>query len=237
MALNPHSDQAFLREVDEELRRDQLATVWERYGKLLIAAIVAGLVIFGGYLFWQHRRTVAAGEEGEKLQAAFQQIGSGQAAAAEKPLAELAGSSHDGIQALALFTQADVLLQRGDAKGAAAKFAAVAADTGMARPFRDLAVVRQTATEYDTLKPQVVIDRLRPLAVPGNAYFGSAGEMLAIAYLRAGQQPLAARLFAQIGANADVPETIRQRAVQMAGSMGVPAVPQGGTPQQKGSAE
>jgi len=220
LAVSPHSDQAFLREVDEELRRDQLATVWERYGRLLIGAVVAGLVLFGGNLFWQHRQAVAAGEEGEKLQAAFQALGSGQTPAAEKPLAELAGSGRDGYRALAQFTQADILLNRNDAKGAAAKFAAVAADTGLAQPFRDLATIRQTATEYDTLKPQVVIDRLRPLAVPGNAFFGSAGEMLAVAYLRSNQPDLAARLFAQIGANADVPETIRQRAVQMAGSMG-----------------
>jgi len=220
LALSPNTDQAFLREVDEELRRDQLATFWERWGRAAIVAVVVGLLLFGGYLFWQHRRTVAAGEEGEKLQAAYQALGSGQTPAAEKPLAELAGSGGDGYRALAQFTQADILLNRNDVKGAAARFAAIAADTGLAQPFRDLATIRQTATEYDQLKPQVVIDRLRPLAVPGNAFFGSAGEMLAVAYLRTNQADLASRLFAQVGASADVPETIRQRAVQMAGSMG-----------------
>ena len=44
-----------------------------------------------------------------------------------------------GYRPLAKFTQADVLLQKNDLKGAAAKFAEIAADTGAAQPFRDLA--------------------------------------------------------------------------------------------------
>ncbi|MCZ3272124.1 hypothetical protein NYZ54_19320, partial [Acinetobacter baumannii] len=94
-------------------------------------------------------------------------------------------------------------------------------DSSVAQPFRDLALIRQTVAEYDTLKPQVVIERLRPIAVPANAYFGSAGELVAMAYLDSGRRDLAGQMFSQLGSTESVPETIRQRAVQMAGSMGV----------------
>lgn len=50
MALTPNTNEAFLREVDDELRRDQLLTFWERYGRALIGAIVVALALFGGYL-------------------------------------------------------------------------------------------------------------------------------------------------------------------------------------------
>jgi hypothetical protein len=126
---------------------------------------------------------------------------------------------------LAQFTQADVLLQKNDLKGAAAKFAAIAADASLAKPFRDLALIRQTSAEYDTLKPQVVVERLRPLAVPGGPWLGSAGEMVAVAYIRQNQRPQAGTLFGQIARDPGVPETIRQRAVQMAGVLGVDATP------------
>ncbi len=150
------------------------------------------------------------------------------AAAAAKPLAELAKSNRDGYRALALFTQADVLLQKDDLKGAAAKLGAIAADTSLAKPFRDLALVRQTSAEFDTLKPQVVVERLRPLAVPGGPWLGSAGEMVAISYLRMNQRQQAGTLFGQIARDTGVPETIRQRAVQMAGVLGVDAVASAG---------
>ncbi|RZM01233.1 MAG: hypothetical protein EOP68_22240, partial [Sphingomonas sp.] len=104
-------------------------------------------------------------------------------------------------------------------------FAAVAADTSLAKPFRDLALVRQTSAEYDTLKPQVVVERLRPLAVPGGPWLGSAGEMVGVAYIRLNQRAQAGTLFGQIARDTTVPETIRQRAVQMAGALGVDATP------------
>ena len=145
MALPPKTDQAFLREVDEELRRDQLAGFWTNWGKWVVVGVVAALAALAGFLYWQHHNSEAAGVEGEQLQAAYDSLGANNAAAASKPLAELAKSNRDGYRALALFTQADVLLQKDDLKGAAAKLGSIAADTSLAKPFRDLALVRQTS--------------------------------------------------------------------------------------------
>jgi hypothetical protein len=224
LALPPKTDEAFLREVDEELRRDQLAGFWTTWGKWVAIGVVAALAAFAGFLYWQHRDGEAAGVAGEQLQAAYDSLGANNAAAASKPLAELAKSNRDGYRALALFTQADILLQKNDLKAAAAKLGTIAADASLAKPFRDLALVRQTSAEFDTLKPQVVVERLRPLAVPGGAWLGSAGEMVAISYLRMNQRQQAGALFGQIARDTGVPETIRQRAVQMAGVLGVDAV-------------
>jgi hypothetical protein len=224
LAVTPNTDEAFLREVDEELRRDQLASMWTRYGRWLIVAIVAGLAAFGGFLYWQHYSAQVAGEQGEKLQVVYDDIAAQNLAAAQKPLEELAGSKIAGYRAMALFTQADLLLEKDDLKGAAAKFGAIAGDASIGQPLRDLALIRQTTAEFDTLKPDVVVNRLRPLAAKGNPWFGSAGELVGIAYLRMNKPDLAAALFGQIASDETVPETIRQRAVQIAGTMGVDAV-------------
>lgn len=226
MAVPPATNQEFLREVDDELRRDQLTGIWSRYGRWIVVGVLVALALFAAYLFWRNYRENAVGREGEQLQAAYDALAAGRPAEAAKPLDALTRSSSDGHRALALFTQADVLLQKNDLKGAAAKFAAIVADDDIAPAFRDLALVRQTSAEYDTLAPQAVIDRLRPLAVPGNACFGSAGEMVAAAYLRTGRRDLAGRLFGQIARTETVPATLRQRAVQMAGLLGVDAVVQ-----------
>lgn len=224
LAVTPNTDEAFLREVDEELRRDQLASIWTRYGRWLIGAIIVGLAAFGGFLYWEHHTAQVAGEQGEKLQAVYDDLGSQKVGSAEKELVALAGSKVAGYRTLALFTQADLLLQKDDLKGAAAKFAAVASDSSVGQPLRDLALIRQTAAEFDTLKPDVVVNRLRPLAVKGNPWFGSAGELVASAYLQMNKPDLAGPLFGQIARDETVPDTIRQRAVQIAGTMGVDAV-------------
>ncbi len=226
MALPPNANaEVFMREVDEEVRRDQLTQFWTRWGKIAAAAIVLALAVLGGVLYWQHRQREAAGREGEQLQAAFDALGQGRMDKAMEPLATLGKSDIGVYRALAKFTDADIVLQRNDLKGAAAKFAEVANDTEQAQPIRDLALIRQTAAEFDTLKPQVVVERMRPLAVPGGAWLGSAGEMMAVAQLRLGQRAAAGQLFGQIARDENAPATLRQRAVQMAGVLGVDAVP------------
>ncbi|WP_394646408.1 tetratricopeptide repeat protein [uncultured Sphingomonas sp.] len=222
MALTPQNNEAFLREVDDELRRDQALHVWRRYGKALIAALVVALAAFGAYLFWQYRQEQDAGREGEQLQSAYDALAANDTKSAAGPLATLAQSHREGYRVLAIFTQADVLLQKNDLKGAAAKFASVAQDASVAQPFRDLALIRQTSAEFDTLKPEVIVERMRPLAVAGNPWLGSAGELMAAAYLQQGRRDLAGQVFARIAADAQVPRSLRQRAVQMAGVLDIP---------------
>lgn len=226
MALTPQSNDAFLREVDEALRKEEALALWRRWGVAIIAAIVLGLAAFGGWLWWQSHRENVAGEQGVRFNQAMDDLGANQAAKAEPVLAGLARDGTEGYAALARFTQADIALQKDDLKGAAKLFGEVAADGGTAQPLRDLALVRQTLAEYDSLQPQMVIDRMRPLAVKGNPFFGSAGEMTAVAHLRMGRRDLAGRLFGEIARDEAVPSSIRQRAVQMAGVLGVDAVDQ-----------
>ena len=68
-----------------------------------------------------------------------------------------------------------------------------------------------------------MISRLEPLAKAGNPWFGSAGEMTALAYLKQGKKAEAGRMFAAVAADKQVPRTIRSRAVQIAGTLGVDA--------------
>lgn len=223
MASTPPTDQAFLREVDDELRRDQFASVWQRWGKWIIIAILAALAALGGFLYWESRQTAAAGVEGEQLSGAIDDLTAGKTSALTAPLNKLAASGVPGYKAAAKLTLADLALQKNDLKGAAAQYGAVAADTSLAQPYRDLALIRQTATEYDTLKPEDVVTRLKPLAIPGNPWFGSAGEMVGVAYMRLNKPDLAGATFKAMIADEQVPSTIRSRIVQLAGIYGVDA--------------
>ncbi|MEO7248023.1 MAG: hypothetical protein ABIW31_06175, partial [Novosphingobium sp.] len=92
------------------------------------------------------------------------------------------------------------------------------------QPFRDLAKIRQTALTFDTMKPDDVVTAMKPLAVPGNPWFGSAGELLGIAYMKQGHNDLAGPIFAAISRDKTVPDTLRLRSRQMAGLLGVDAV-------------
>lgn len=226
MASKPPTNEAFLREVDEELRRDQLQRFGTRWGIPLIVAIVLALAAFGGWLWWDHEQKQRAQAQGEELSQVLHDLEEGKSQGAEQRLLPIAENGNAGYRATAQLTIASLKLQAGDAKAAAAAYKQVADDPKTAKPFRDLALIRQTAAEYDSLKPEQVIERLKPLAVKGNPWFGSAGEMVAIAYLSQNKSDLAGKLFGEIAQDKGVPESIRSRAVQMAGVLGVDAVDQ-----------
>jgi hypothetical protein len=224
LAIKPAENETFYREVDEELRRDQLQSFWNRYGLLVIGAVVLLLAAIGGAIWWKNRQAEQAGERGEQLAAVFDEVQAGRTKAALPKLDGLAADAGPGYKAAALLTKADIAVQNNDLKGATATFRQVAADEKLAEPYRQLALVRQTALEFDALPPADVIRRLDALAKPGNPWFGSAGEMVALAHLKSNRPQQAAPIFAALARDESLPSSIRSRAVQMAGALGVDAV-------------
>ncbi|MDI1295558.1 MAG: tetratricopeptide repeat protein [bacterium] len=223
MALTPQNSEAFMREVDEAVRQDQFVTFWQRYGRALVVVVIVALALFGGWLYWQHHsktQSEAVSEEMDKVLATA--VGGGTPDA--KQIDTLANASQPGYRASALLLKAGMAARKGDTKSAVAGYSAMAADTSLDQPYRDLALIRQTALEFEALKPQQVVDRLKPLAVEGNAWFGSAGELVAIAYMKMGKADLAGPLFAAMAKDENVPQSIRSRARQMAGLLGIDAV-------------
>ncbi len=217
--------EGFLREVDEAVREDELAVAIKRYAVPVGAALLIGLLALGGYLWWtSHQADVRAGQA-EQIVLALDKVDSGQQDAAYAQLSPVVQDGTDGNRAAARMLQAGIATRQGKLDQAAQLFAQIAGDDHAPKPFRDLATVRGVALNFDKMPPADVIARLRPLAVPGAPFFGSAGEMVGVAYLKQGHQDLAAPLFGTIARDPDVPESLRARARQLAGVLGFDAVP------------
>lgn len=214
----------FMREVDEALREDQLKTAMTRYGVIAGIAVVGLLLALGGWLWWREHQQAVAGEQGEKYMIALDQVEAGQLAPATAALRSLVDEGPAGARAAATLMQAGIALEQGRKAEAAKLYAGIAADDAMPQPYRDLATIRAVAIDFDTLPPAAVIARLKPLAVPGNPWFGSAGELVGAAYLKQGRNDLAGPLFAQIAKDPKVPESLRNRTRQMSGLLGVDAI-------------
>jgi hypothetical protein len=213
----------FVREVDENLRRDQLRDFARNYGGWLIAAVILFLAGSGGWIYWQYHQRQQSQHQVEQLADIYKQIGSSQADKAPQRLDQLAETGSSAVRATALFTRAALAIEQKDLKLATAKYREIATDEDLAKPFRDLALIRQTALEFDSLKPEDVIARLRPLAKPGEPWFGSAGEMTAVALIKQGKKEEAGRLYAAIAKDKNVPDALRARSVQIASTLGVDA--------------
>lgn len=238
MALTPKSPQSdddkrsqrraaeqdvFLREVDDALRQDEVVGIFRRYGVPLLAAVAVGLLAFGGYLWWDQSRRAAVEESSEQLVMAIDRLEGGNVDTADKQLAPIAEEGA-GTAVPAKLLRAGIAMRQQRRDDAIKLYAEVAADEDAPKPFRDLALIREVAAGFDKMPPEKVVERLSPLAAPGNPWFGVAGELVGIAYLKQDKPELAGPLFAKIAKDKDTPESLKRRARQIAGLLGVDAI-------------
>lgn len=212
-----------MREVDDALRQDQVEEFLRRYGKLVLAIVVVGLLAFAGYLYWNHRQKAEAESHAEQMILALDDLDAGNTAGAQQKLAPLA-SGTGGEATMAQLAQAGIALEQGKADDAAKLYSKVAQDNDAPKPLRDLATVREISAAFDKLPPQTVIDRLSSLAQPGNPWFGTAGEMVGIAYLKQGKVKQAGPLFVKIAKDKTQSDGLRARVRQLAGQLGYDAL-------------
>lgn len=222
MARPPSTEvnESFLREVDENLRRDSVRDFFVENRTILIVTVLLFLAAAGGTIWYREHQQAKAAADVEELAKISRQLGEGNTNQSGA-LKRVEDSSSDSVAATARFTRAAIAIQQGNSKQATETYRQLAADDSLAQPYRDIALIRQTALEFDTLKPEQVIARMQPLAKPGEPWFGSAGEMMASALIKQGKKNEAGRLFAAIARDKSVPESLRIRAGEMASSLGI----------------
>ena len=223
MAQPPDISDTFVREVDENLRRDRIRDFFRENGAWLVFALILFLAACGGIIWYQQHREDRAAEHVEQLAQIYKDIGTGNTAKAPQQLDDLSNSSSKAVRASAMFTRAALALQQNDQKLAISTYKTIADDSSFPDAYRNAALIRQTALEFDQLQPQDVISRLQPLTKAGDPWFGSAGEMTALALIKQGKNKEAGQLVAAIAKDKTVPDSIRNRAVQISGTLGVDA--------------
>jgi len=200
----------FIREVNEDYRRDQVAAIWRRYSGAIIAVAVLVVAGVGGWRYWQHDQRVRADAASERFDAANRLAHDGKTEEADKAFAALEADAPAGYRLLARFRSAAETAKR-DAAAGAAEYDALAADTGVSDGLRDLARLRAALLRLDGPQADAALASLQGLAAPTGAFRFTAREMLGLVALRRGEYEAAGRWFDQINADPQTPQNLRQR--------------------------
>ncbi len=171
-------------EVDEEVRREQLKKLWQRYGNLLIAACVLVVLATAGWRAYEFYEAKKAAEASARFEAAVALVNEGKNKEAEEAFGEIAAAGTASYRMLARFREAGELTRR-DPKAAAAMFDQLASDGSIGRVLQDLAAVRAATILVDTGPYSEISKRLEPLTVPDRAFRHSARAVLALSAWRA----------------------------------------------------
>ncbi|MCL8380766.1 MULTISPECIES: tetratricopeptide repeat protein [Xanthobacter] len=198
-------------EIEEDLRRDRLRKLWDRFGGVIIAACVLVILAaagWSGYQYWRHEQAVKASEAYESAVALFD---AGKMQEAEAAFAAIAKSGPAGYRTLALFRAAAAATARDKAAGIAA-FDAIAADNSVPPLARDLALVRAALLVVDTAGLPEVKQRIGGIANGTGPLRHSARETLALAELKAGDLAAANKTATDITTDSETPPGVRSRA-------------------------
>lgn len=199
------------REVDEEVRREQLAKLWQRHGNLLIAAcvlVVAGISGWRGYEYWQVKK---AGQTGAAFEQAVRLATTGNHGDAEAAFAKIAATGAGGYRVLARLRAAAELAQT-NRKAAIGAYDFLAGDKNAGQVIEDLAAVRAGLLLLDSASYPQMRARLEPLTAPGRPYRHSARELLALSAWKAGDMTAARKWTDMIMTDPETPPGTRSRA-------------------------
>ena len=206
------------REIDEELRRDNLLKLWKQYGKYVVAAVVLALVIAGAIVAWREHAAAQRRAESAKYSSALAFARAGKDADAAKAFAALAKEG-GGYGVLAAFADAEILAKSGDQKAAAAEYERLASNAGLDPAFRDLATLLAISHGFADMDPKTVVERLKPLTASGNPWRASALDLTAAAKLKEGDRDGALAIYKQLADDLTAPQGLRARAAELAAAL------------------
>ena len=198
-------------EVDEEVRREQLKKLWERYSIYIIAGAILIIAAVGGWRGYQYLEAKKAAEAGAAFETAAELSEQGKHAEAEAAFTKLAATAPYGYRMLSrLRAAAEVAIR--DPQAAAKLYDDISADRSVAAPEQDLARIRAAGLLLDTTSYNNMLQRLEPATAPGATYRHTARELLALSAWRANDAAATRQWLDMIANDGETPASLRSRA-------------------------
>ncbi len=217
------------KEVDEDLRRDQLRKLWDQFGPYVIGVAVLIVVATAGFRGWEYWQEKQAQATGDRFLAALDLANQGKHEDAIASLKAIEANGSGRYPVLAGFRVASEMAATGDTKGALVEYDAIAARGDMSDSIKALARLRAGALLVDTVSLADLEKRLGDLAGTGNVWRHNARELLGLTAWRTGDYDAARKYFDEINSDQEAPADLRQRAQVMlsliAARIGEPPAP------------
>jgi hypothetical protein len=199
------------QEVDEEVRREQLKKLWDRYGYYIIAAcvlVIAAVGAWRGYDWWETKK---AAESGAAFEQAVMLAESDKPQEAQVAFAKLATDGTASYRLLSRFREA-AELAKADPKAALKLYDDIAADRGNGQAVQDVAAVRAAFLLVDSAPYAEMRTRLEPLTAADRPLRYSARELLALSAWKQGDMSAARQWAEMIMTDPQTPAGARSRA-------------------------
>lgn len=205
---------AFMTEIEDDLRDEQLAKLWNKYKSAFYGAMAAIVAVVAGYQYWQGLQAERLAAQADAYAEATVAIEEGNTEAALQVLGDVAAKGGN-YQAIADLQRAALLVEQNQLQDALSLYKSLRAEPGIALAYRDLATVLWAMHGMGTEDTAVLEDALYPLTDPTNPFSYSALELLALLAVERGDIAEARSILQDLLDDAGTPSGIRGRAAEM----------------------
>ena len=198
-------------EVNEDVRRDQLKKLWDRYSIYIVAGAFLIVAAVGGWRGYQYLETKKAAEAGLAFDAAVELSEQNKHAEAEAAFTKLAATAPSGYRMLARLRAAAEVASR-DPQAAVKMYDDISADRSIGAAEQDLAKIRAAGLLLETATYPNMLRRLEGAAKPEATFRHSARELLALSAWRANDTAATRQWLDMIANDGETPSGLRSRA-------------------------
>jgi hypothetical protein len=198
-------------EVNEDVRREQLKQLWDKYSVYIVAAALLVIAAVGGWRGYQYLEAKKAAEASVTFNKAVELSEQNKHTEAEAAFNSLAATAPSGYRLLARLRAASEAASR-DPQAAVKLYDDIAADRGVATLDQELARVRAAQLLVDTSGYPDLLKRLESETEPAATFRHTARELLALSAWRANDMTSARKWLDMIANDAETPPGMRSRA-------------------------
>lgn len=212
-----HNDfeDAFIREIDEELKNEKLKRIWDKYGLLIIIFVtlaVFAAVSFETFKAWQDRRNQ---EMSNTFAYALNLQNQGRFAEADEVLTSLVDADKGVYSNIAEMQKVNLLLEQNQTEKALSLLQDICNNEDFNPQIRDVALIKLASYKLENAPAQEIKDLLTPLLEQQSLWNLTAKELLAMLAVREKDYSQAIDLYQEISSAPKAPETMKARAVDM----------------------
>ena len=210
-----HETDGLLREVEDELRRERYAKLWDKFGVYIMGVALLIVVGVAGGKFWQYWSAKQSALAGEKFISALDLNREKKTDEAAKVLGEISKSGPGGYQTLARFQLALQSAKAGKTEAAVEAYDKMAGDRSLTKVLQGYARINSAMLLLDSAGFAEIETRLNDLTKEDNPWRGTARELIGLSAYKSGSFDKARDQFSAILSGAGATPGLRQRAEMM----------------------
>ena len=203
---------AFIREVDEDLKNESMKKLWDKYGLFVLLIVIVSLTVAVSYESIKSWYIKRAENRTEGYAVALSMQNQGLFDDSLEALDLIINQKMGTYAELAEMQKANILLEQSKEKEALALLEKIANDKSRSPQLRDTALIKLASYRQDSATFEEMSELLSSITKSkDNAWYAVAEDMLATILLRDGNIEQAKEIYNALLENQDTPDDLKNR--------------------------